>query len=139
MEKNHFSETTIFLMIFVALCADGAQALIGWIPAFGNILADFFSILVFMTFFLWFKMHGISMMTPKRLKALAIGGIVELVPFLNILPAWTGVVVYLIGTTKIKEIASKHPALSNIAMGASGKITGLNKEGNSQNSNSQEK
>lgn len=115
-EKSQISETTIFLMIFSALCLDGLQALIGWIPLFGNILAGLLSIFIFLTFFLWFKIHGITMLTPKRLTALAGGGIIEMVPFINIFPAWTGVVIYLIGTTKVRELAKKHPGLAKKAL-----------------------
>jgi len=127
MEKKHLGDITVFLMIFTALCFDGIQALIGWIPIFGNILADLFSIFVFLTFFLWFWMNGISMMKPKRLLSMGGGTIIEMIPYLNLLPAWTMVVVYLIGTTKIKEIASKHPTLAKGAMLAGSKIKGLSK------------
>lgn len=122
MEKDPIKDTTVFLMIFTALCFDGIQALIGWIPVVGNIFADLFSIFIFLTFFLWFKMHGISMMTPKRFGAMAGAGFAEMIPYVNLLPAWTGVVVYLIGTTKIKELAGKHPALAKTAGAMAGRI-----------------
>lgn len=106
-EKKQISDTSAFLMIFAAICFDGIQALVGWIPVFGNILAGLLSVFVFLTFFLWFRMHGITMITPKRLTAMIGGGVIELIPFINIFPAWTSVVVYLIGTTKVRELASK--------------------------------
>lgn len=133
MKSNPLSDTTVFGMIFVALLFDAAQAIIGWIPIFGNILSDFFSVAVFLIFFLWFKMYGISMLTPKRLRALAAGGVIEMIPYLNILPAWTGVVVYLIGTTKIQEIASKHPTMARAAMGAGTRIKKMNRTNESPN------
>lgn len=126
-KKNQISDVTIFLMIFTALCFDGIQAIIGWIPFFGNVLAGLFSIFVFLTFFLWFKIHGITMLTPKRLTAMIGGGLIELVPFINILPAWTGVVIYLIGTTKIRELAEKHPKLAKGAVLVGGQIKKMNK------------
>jgi hypothetical protein len=103
-EKSQISDVTIFLMVFSALCFDGIQAVIGWIPFFGNILAALLDIFIFLTFFLWFKIHGISMMTPKRISSLVGGGIAEIIPFFNVLPIWTGVVIYLISTTKIREV-----------------------------------
>ncbi len=122
MEDNRIKDSTAFLMIFIALCLDGIQALIGWIPIFGNILSALLSIFIFMTFLLWFKMHGIKMLTPKRFGAMALGGLVEILPYINLLPAWTAVVVYLIGSTKIKELTEKHPMLAKTAMTVGGKI-----------------
>jgi len=133
MKNSPLSDTTVFGMIFVALLFDAAQAIIGWVPIAGNILADLFSVAVFLTFFLWFRMYGISMLTPKRLKALITGGVIEMIPFINILPAWTGVVIYLIGTTKINEIVEKHPKLAKAAMGAGARIKKMNKNDESPN------
>jgi len=113
-------------MIFTALCFDGIQALIGWIPIAGNILADLMSIFIFLTFFLWFYMEGIKMITPKRMTSMIGGGLIEMIPYLNLLPAWTLVVVYLIGTTKIKEMAAKHPTLAKGAILAGGTIRSMN-------------
>ena len=130
-KETQIKDTTAFLMIFFALCFDGIQAMIGWIPIAGNILADLFSIFIFMTFFLWFHMYGIKMITPKRLGSLIGGGVIEMIPFVNILPAWTCVVVYLIGTTRVKELAAKHPTLAKGAMAVGGKIKSMNKPGTS--------
>lgn len=121
-KESQLGEITIALMIFTALCFDGIQAMIGWIPVFGNVLSDLFSIFIFLTFWLWFKTHGISLMTPKRLKAVLAGGIVEIIPYVNLLPAWTGVVVYLIGTTKIKEMAEKHSGVAKSVLSIGEKI-----------------
>ncbi|MCX6701867.1 MAG: hypothetical protein NTX96_01570 [Candidatus Zambryskibacteria bacterium] len=128
-EKSPISDTVAILMIFVALCLDGTQAIIGWIPIFGNVLADFISIFIFLTFFLWFKMYGINMMTPKRFGSMIGGFAVEMIPFINILPIWTGVVVYLIGTTKIKGLVSKHATLTKGVASVGGKIKSMNKTG----------
>lgn len=116
-------------MIFTALLFDAIQAMVGWIPLFGNILSDLFSIFIFLTFFLWFWMNGIKMMTPKRLTSMIGGGLIEMIPFVNILPAWTLVVVYLVGTTKVKELAAKHPTLAKGAVIAGTKIKAMNKTG----------
>lgn len=123
MEKeNEIKETTAFLMIFTALFFDALQAVIGWIPIFGNLLAMGISLFAFMTFFLWFYVYGISMTTPKRLGGMIGGGIIEMIPYIDLIPAWTFVVIYLIGTTKIKEIVEKHPGLVNTAVKISEKI-----------------
>lgn len=116
MNESKIKDSTAFLMIGTALFFDFIQALIGWIPVIGNILAGFLSIIIFMTFFLWFMMNGIKMITPRRLTSMIGGGLIEMIPFVNILPAWTLVVVYLIGTTKVKELAGKHPTLAKGAV-----------------------
>ncbi|KND48335.1 MAG: hypothetical protein AB198_02480, partial [Parcubacteria bacterium C7867-003] len=105
--ETQIKDTTAILMIGTALFFDLLQAVLGWIPVVGNILADAMSMFIFLTFLLWFWMNGIKMITPKRLTSLMGGGVIEMIPYLNLLPAWTLVVVYLIGTTKIKELASK--------------------------------
>lgn len=111
-DKNQINETTIFLMVFTSLFFDAFQALIGWIPYVGNVIAGLISFFAFMTFWLWFHMKGVKMMTPKRFGSLGLGGVIEMIPFVNILPAWTMVVTYLIGTTKIKEIVGENSMLS---------------------------
>lgn len=127
MKEPKLSEITIFLMIFTALCFDGGQMVVGWIPVLGNIIAGVVDLFAFMTFFVWFKMHGIQMMTPKRLSSMLGAGVIEMIPFLNILPAWTLAVVYLIGTTKIQELASKHPTLAKGALRTGAAIKRMSK------------
>lgn len=117
-------------MIGAALLFDAAQALVGWVPFIGNAAADVMSLFIFVTFFIWFRMNGINMITPKRLGSLVGGGLIEMVPYLNILPAWTCVVIYLIGTTKIQEVAEKNPRLAGLAMAVGGKIKNMNSNSN---------
>ncbi len=126
MNESKIKDTTAFLIIFTALCFDGGQAILGWVPIVGNILADFLSIFAFFTFSLWFYMYGIEMLTPKRLMSMIGGGVIEMIPYLNLLPAWTMVVVYLIGTTKIQELANKHPTLAKGAIIAGSTIKKIN-------------
>ncbi len=82
-----------------------------------------------MTFFLWFMMNGIKMITPRILTSMIGGGLIEMIPFVNILPAWTLVVVYLIGTTKVKELAGKHPTLAKGAVITGTSIKKMNSTG----------
>lgn len=126
-KETQIKDTTAFLMIGTALFFDFLQAVIGWVPVVGNILSDVLSIFIFLTFLLWFWMNGIKMITPRRLSSMVVGGLVEMLPYINLFPAWTGVVIYLIGTTKIKELASKHPALAKGAIAVGGKIKNMNK------------
>ncbi len=133
MGESQIKDTTAILMIGTAIFCDLLQALIGWIPVVGNILADILSFVIFCGFFLWFMMNGIKMITPKRLSAIVGGGLIEMVPYINLLPAWTGVVIYLIGTTKIKELVERHPTLAKGAMVAGARIKKMNKNGSLPN------
>lgn len=99
-------------MFFTSLFFDAFQALVGWIPYIGNVIAGLISFFAFMTFWLWFHMKGVKMMTPKRFGSLGLGAVIETIPFINLIPAWTMVVAYLIGTTKIKEVVGDNPVLS---------------------------
>ena len=100
MEKG-LKKTTVVLMIVVAIFFDVLQWLftfifMGWAV---GIVAGF-------TFWLWFKFHGISFMQPKRFMAFAGSTLIEIIPFLSALPAWTLAVSYLAISSKIKEAAS---------------------------------
>lgn len=125
MKKTPLSDVTIFLMIFTVLCLEGIQAFLGWIPIVGNFFAFMMDVFIFFTFFLWFLRHGIKMMTLKRFGSMGAAGIIEMIPYLNLLPAWTLVVIYLIGTTKIMELAEKNPSLAAGAMTMGKRIKGV--------------
>ncbi|OHA91589.1 MAG: hypothetical protein A2758_00565 [Candidatus Zambryskibacteria bacterium RIFCSPHIGHO2_01_FULL_49_18] len=98
--KNH----TIALMICTALFFDVLQWLLAFI--FMDWLAGFFA---FLTFFLWFKTHGISFMRPKRILVMGGAGLIEIIPWLAALPAWTAAVTILALDTKIKKAIGTVP------------------------------
>lgn len=101
---------TAFLMVILALFLDSSQVVfgvIGLIPLIGNIIGSLLSFFVgffaWLSFYTWFKMHNVSFMRPQRLIALLGAGFVELVPYLNALPAWTFAVLFLIANTRIED------------------------------------
>jgi len=106
--KNSLPKGTIALMISTALFFDAIQVILLFF-AVGVVLNTFINIFAGLTFFLWFMMHGISFLSPKRLAGIGGGFIVELIPILNSLPAWTGAVWYIISTTKILQTVEKLP------------------------------
>ena len=99
MQEKGLKNTTISLMIAVALFFDALQALLTLI--FMGWLVGIFAAL---TFYVWFKSHGISFMKPKRLFAFGGATIAEVIPFLSVLPAWTAAVSYLALQSKIQEV-----------------------------------
>ena len=98
-KEKGLKSTTVVLMIAVALFFDALQALLTFI--FMGWLAGIFAGL---TFYLWFKIHGISFMKPKRLMAFGGASLIEIIPFLSALPAWTFAVSYLAISSKLKSI-----------------------------------
>lgn len=103
--KSTLPAGTISLMIGTGVFFDTLQLIFTPTAIGGSIITIFATLL----FFVWFKMHGVSFITPKRLLTMAGAGSLELIPFLNILPAWTGAVWYIIYTTKVREVVSKIP------------------------------
>lgn len=109
MEENKketgLNNTTIVLMVSVALFYDALQWLLGWILM--GWLASFYA---FLTFYIWFKLRGMSFMTPKRLTVFGGSFIVEMIPVIgDILPTWTAAIVYLALDYKAKKALSAVP------------------------------
>ena len=61
----------------------------------------------FLTFFIWFKINGVSFLTPKRAITMSGSAIIETFPFLSSLPTWTLAVIIIAMDTKAKQIAKK--------------------------------
>ncbi len=89
---------TIALIVSTAVFFDVLQ----WVMAFVFLdwLVGFFA---FLTFWLWFKLKGISFATPKRGATIGASALIEVTPWLSALPAWTLAVSIIILDVKIKE------------------------------------
>lgn len=113
-EKKELKNTTIALMVGTAVFFDVLQWLLAFILM--DWLAGFFA---FLTFYVWFKIYGMNFMTPKRVATMGTALIIEVIPVLAALPAWTGAVAILILDYKAKRVLStttattttKRPAL----------------------------
>lgn len=101
-KENELKSHTIVLMIVVAVFFDVLQGLLVFI--FMGWLVGFFAGL---TFYIWFKLHGISFMKPKRFITFSTASVIEMFPFLPLsaLPAWTAAIVILALDSKIKKVA----------------------------------
>lgn len=116
--KSSLPGGTITLMMVTAGITDAVQAFL-LLFAIGAVLNTFITVFMICVFFLWFLMHGVSFITPKRFGAMFAGSIVELVPALNAIPTWTATVGYIIATTRVAEIVEKVPGGKTIAMATS--------------------
>lgn len=97
------------LMIGVALLYDGLSALfnldptivIGWLANF------FLNIWSFLTFWLWFKLRGISFVSAKKSGMIFAPFLIENIPWINALPSWTSAVVSLLANNFAEELLQK--------------------------------
>lgn len=97
-EEKKLSSTTITLMIGTAAFLDVLQ----WLMAF--LFMDWVvTIFAYMTFWLWFIMKGIKLLTPKRFALQSGTLLIEMIPFVAALPAISCMVVLTIFDTKLKE------------------------------------
>lgn len=106
MPENNkgLSNITIAFMIAVALFYDAIQAFINLIPFLGQILSSLIGLFAFLTFYLWFKLKGLNFATAKRAGYLGGGFMIELLPLVNMLPAWTLTITLLAMDSKTKKI-----------------------------------
>lgn len=107
--KKELHNEVIGIMVVIALFFDGFQALINLIPFLGQVLASMVEFLAISLFFIWFRSYGISFATPKRGLIMASSFIIELIPFLNILPALTLAVLIVALDAKFKDFI-KNPS-----------------------------
>jgi len=103
-EEPKLKESQKWLMLGVAIAVDATSALVNLIPIVGQIASFFVGLFFTMTFWLWFKMNGMNFSKPKNILGLAGGSIIEMIPVLNALPAWTATVLYL---TRVEKIIDK--------------------------------
>ncbi|MDQ3089728.1 MAG: hypothetical protein M3Q24_01065 [bacterium] len=106
-DSKKLSQTTSGLMIAVAVFFDAFQLIINLIPVLGQIISVVIGFFAFLTFYFWFSSKGVKFATPKRGGILGGGFIVEMIPIINMLPAWTLAVVLIILDQKKKELLNK--------------------------------
>jgi len=111
-KEKGLTDTTMVFMIVVAIFFDVLQwalafILMGW-------LAGIFAGL---TFYIWFRSKGISFMKPKRLMTFGGTALIEAIPLLSSIPAWTFAVSYLTISSKIKKVVPIANAVSQITTG----------------------
>ena len=102
MDKKGLSSTTIWFMIVTALFFDTIQ---DFLLPLG--IGYFIPVVAYPTFWLWFKIHGISFFSMKRAPTIGIGALIELIPGLDALPALTATVARIALTSKAEAVVSE--------------------------------
>lgn len=98
-KEKGLSVTTVWLMIGTALFFDALQALLT--PIGIGLLVPVIS---YPTFWLWFKLKGLSFFSLKRAPVLGFGALIELIPGFSMLPAFTFTVARIALTNKLQDI-----------------------------------
>jgi len=93
-----------FFMLGVALLFDGFQFLL-IILVVGIFLNPIVGIVAWLTFYLWFTMKGVSFSDTRKSITLLLAGIVEVMPGLDVLPAWTLSTFLIISLTRLEDQA----------------------------------
>ena len=97
-KEKGLKTTTVWLMIMVALFFDVLQILLDFL-----LLGWLVPIIAAPTFWLWFRIHGISFMKPKRFLTFGGATLVDFVPVLGWF-AWMVAVSYLALSSKLQSI-----------------------------------
>jgi len=90
--------STITLMVIVALFFDVLNALFNLIVMYWVV-----TIIAYLTFFVWFLIHGIFFWKPKRLLAAGGSFIIEIIPVISVLPAITAAVLVIALDAKARQ------------------------------------
>jgi len=102
-EKEKIDNITTTLMIGTAVLVDGTQFLLT-IVFIGPFVNWLISIFAWMTFFLWFIIKGVKFTSnPKRVFTFMGGSLIEVIPVIATLPAWTLTITITILTIKVEE------------------------------------
>jgi len=122
-----------FLMVMVALIYDGLQALIDLISVgtVGWAINPLINIWSFLTFFFWFKLKGVSFISPKKLATILTPSFLEFFPLVNSLPTWTCGVIIMLAIVYAEDVVGFASPQTARALGkilaSSGKILPIEK------------
>ena len=105
-------------MIVVAIFFDVLQFGVNFIIGPGQIGAPLMEIFAQLTFWLWFKLNGISYTSSKRLASVAGGMLVGVIPFVDMLPELTIEIIIILSTITIEDaVANKVPGGAKLVSG----------------------
>lgn len=120
-EKNKpkVSKKDFILMLVVAIFFDVTLAGIQLIPFAGSVAASVFSVIPFMSFFIWYKILDIDFVNPKKAFTFFGCSFIEFIPGLNAFPAWTLSIIIMYILQKKDVILAKAAGVVGGVAGAS--------------------
>jgi hypothetical protein len=122
------------VIVGIAVGVDFVQGLLT-ISAIGLIVNTFISIFIWLMFWFWFRLNGIGFLNGKVvLKTVAMwgAGIIELMPVINNIPAWTVSIVIMLIIVRIEDVGIGQIGSLNKLLA---KKTGLNMDDVSMENN----
>jgi len=103
-KRNRISKTNGWVLLIVAMGGDILQFFIVWIPFIGGFFNSIISILLFITFWVWYRFLGLSMFRNHgRFVAKTGATLVEMLPFVNAIPSWTIITMYTIRSVRNED------------------------------------
>jgi hypothetical protein len=93
--ERRISKPTAIIMVSIIAFLELIQILLNFLPGPGWIVIWLMDVLIWLTYFLWFKIKGVGF-SSKR--ALNLGGsfLIEMIPIIDALPGWTLAVILMI-------------------------------------------
>ncbi len=140
-KKPQISDPIKVLMLVVAIFFDVVKFGINFIPVLGQVLSVFVGIFAQMTFWLWFKMKGVSYNSSKRLIPVISATLIGFIPFLDMIPDLTFEMLFVLGTLKAEEVLEKVPGgkmASNVVSISQGKRPSAIQNSSTQNQEMEE-
>ncbi|MFA6273236.1 MAG: hypothetical protein WC673_01965 [Candidatus Paceibacterota bacterium] len=116
-DERKIEKHTWVFMLAIAGFIDLVQIIAG-LFVIGIVVNTLLDIFIWITFYIWFKIYGVNFISVRRGLPFVGAGLVEIIPALNVLPAWTVAIAIMWITTKSQVAATAVTALK----GRHGKI-----------------
>lgn len=113
-EESKINKSTAVIMVCAAFFIDIIQFLLNFIPGPGWIIIWIIDAIVWLTFYVWFRSRGVTFSSSRKSLSLGVGFVLELIPFINALPAWTLANIMVISTTWAEEKAVRLTGSSDV-------------------------
>ncbi len=122
-EKPKISKSDFGLMLSVALFFDLTLGLIQLIPFAGSIFAMVFNVVPLTLFYIWYTFKGVSFANKKNSVSFLGASLIEFIPVVNILPAWTAEITFMYLMQNKNSVISKAVnKVANVGVGVVGAV-----------------
>ena len=108
--KHRINSITATLLICGTLLAETLQAFSNLI-GIGFVLNPVIGIFVWLTAYFVFATHSVSVFGVRKLASAFVSSVIEMIPFVSILPMWTLYVLSIIVLSRIEDRSRAHATL----------------------------